>query len=234
MGFQIIEDHSLHSRYLNENSLILDLGGNQGTFSQAMVERFNCQCVIVEPSPKLFSQIKESNQIKKYNLAITNVSQPVNFNLSDIPVSSSLIYNPQLHQDTITVQGKRLDELVSELGWQKIDLIKMDIEGVEIDVLNSCSDEFLKSIAQLTVEFHDHVNFVDKPEIEKLINRFESLGFLWISRYLGCYYDTWLINTKLCQISQIEYLWLRHIVRNWWGLKRRIEKIKYGDSIETY
>lgn len=228
MGFQVIEDHSFHTRFLDQNSLVLDLGGNRGTFSQAMVERFNCQCVIVEPSPKLFAELKESHQIKKYNFAINKISEPVNFNISDIPVSSSLIYQPELHQDTVTVDGKRLDELVAELGWHKIDLIKMDIEGAEIDVLNSCSDDFLQSIAQITVEFHDHVNVVDKLEIEKLISRFESLGFLWISRYLGCYYDTWLINTKLCKISQLEYLWLRHIVRNWWALKRRVEKIKLG------
>jgi len=125
---------------------------------------------------------------------------------------------------TVSVPGKRLDEFASDLGLTHIDLLKMDIEGAELDVLASCSDRFLRSIAQLTVEFHDHVGVVSKEDIRAVIRRFHSLGFVHLSRYRGCYYDTLFINRARCHLPLAEYFWLRHCVQNWRGVVRRLDR----------
>ncbi|MEQ9371475.1 MAG: FkbM family methyltransferase [Coleofasciculus chthonoplastes F3-SA18-01] len=225
MMIETIEDHTIHTRFLSSNSRVLDLGANRGSFSQAMITRFGCQCVAVEPNPKLFEKIEPHELLKKYNLAIAHFSGSVNFNVSEVSVSSSIVYRSKLHSKTITVSCKPLEEFVVELGWTGVDLIKMDIEGAEINVFHECSDSFLKSIGQITVEFHDHNGTVSKYEVKELIKRFESLGFRCYSKYLGCYYDTLFINQSLCPISIGEYLWIRHIIRNQQGLQRRFQKL---------
>lgn len=224
MGFEIIEDHTLHTRYLNRDSLVLDLGANFGKFSKAMIARFGCRCVAVEPSPEIFQQIEPHELLQKYNLAIAPVNGPVEFNISENPLSSSLVYESECPSKTITVSGKRLDELVAELGWNRIDVLKMDIEGVEIDVFRSCSDSFLKSIGQISVEFHDLMGIVSKSEVKQIISRLESLGFVFVSRSLRCYYDTLFINRAIYPISMTEYLWNRHVIRNWQIVERRFQK----------
>lgn len=226
MSLIVIEDHTLHTRFLNETSVVLDLGANRGSFAKTVIDRFHCRCVAVEPSPEMFAKIEPHPLLQKYNVAITASEGAVDFHLSDIPVSSSLAHKPEGMAGTITVTGRRLDNFISELGLSRIDLLKMDIEGVEIDVLRSCSDQLLQSIGQLTIEFHDHMNVVSKSDIELQVDRLERLGFICLSRYLGCYYDTLFINQAFCPISQVEYLWYRHVIRNWEGLGRRLQKLR--------
>jgi len=173
----------------------------------------------------MFQKIESHELLQKYNFAITCSNGSVDFYISDIPVSSSLAYQPKSISEKITVLGKRLDDFISELGFYTIDVLKMDIEGIEIEVLRSCSDDLLKSIGQITTEFHDHLGCVSKSDIKAQIKRLEGLGFLHYSGYLDCYYDTLLINQSLCPISTFEYLWLRHIFRNWQGITRRFRKL---------
>jgi FkbM family methyltransferase len=232
MTLEIIEDHTLHTRFLTNESVVLDLGANRGSFSREMIERFHCRCLAVEPSPKMFQQIEPHPLLQKYNFAITPTEGSVDFHLSDIPVASSLAYKPESLSETITVSGRRLDDFISELGLSYIDVLKMDIEGIEIDILRSCSDDLLKSMGQITIEFHDHIRAVSKSDIRQQIQRLEALGFLHFSKYLGCYYDTLFINQAFCPISTAEYLWFRHIVRNWQGIGRRFQKWQ-GETVNT-
>lgn len=224
MTFEVIEDHTLHTRFLNSESVVLDLGANCGSFSKAMIERFQCRCIAVEPSPRMFEQIEPHPRLEKYHLAIAPESKPFDFHISDIPVASSLAHKPASLVETITIEAKRLDDLISDLGLARVDLIKMDIEGIEIDVLRSCSDKLLKSVGQITIEFHDHIGSVSRADIESQIARFKSLGFIHFSKYLGCYYDTLFLNQALCPISTLESLWFRHAVRNWKGIERRLQR----------
>jgi FkbM family methyltransferase len=187
MSLEIIEDHSLITRFLNHQSIVVDLGANRGVFSKKMIERFHSKCIAVEPSPKMFSLIDSHELLQKYNFAITASTGSVDFYISDIPVASSLAYKPQSIAETITVPGKRLDDFIFELGFSTIDVLKMDIEGGEIEVIRSCSDDLLKSIGQITIEFHDHLGCVSKSDIKDQIKRLEGLGFLHYSRYINCY-----------------------------------------------
>ncbi len=87
MPIETIEDHTLHTRFLTNESLVIDLGANCGSFAKEMIERFRCRCIAVEPSPKMFQQIETHPLLQKYNFAISSTSGLMDFHLSDIPVS---------------------------------------------------------------------------------------------------------------------------------------------------
>lgn len=222
MSLETISDHTIHSGFVSENSRVLDVGANVGLFSHEMIRRFHCRCVAVEPSPRIFDRIGTHDLLQKHNIAIVGSAGSVQFHVSDIAVASSLVRIPEGFSETVTVVGKRLEDFVEEIGWSRIDVLKMDIEGAEIGVIGSCSDAFLGSIGQVTVEFHDHIGLVSVADIESVIERFRRLGFLAMSRYRGCYYDTLFINQTLCPVSSVEYAWMKHGVLNWEGLKRRL------------
>jgi FkbM family methyltransferase len=183
--FEIIEDHSLHTGLLQSESRVLDLGANAGRFTQTIVERFGCNVVAVEPNPKMFDLIPPHPRVRKFPYAITANTGPIEFHISDLSLGSSLGEVTGAHQGTITVLGKNLEELIGEIGWSRIDLLKMDIEGAEIDVFASCSDRLLQTIAQITVEFHDFIGVVSSQNIRKVLSRLESRGFRWVSRVGG-------------------------------------------------
>jgi FkbM family methyltransferase len=225
MGLETIHWHTLEARYLSERSRVIDLGANYGRFSQAMVRRFGCECVAVEPSPKVFEAMPvESGRIRKFNMAIAAVDGSARFNVSEQSTASSMTVAPEACVESVTVRTQRLDEFVKELGWECVDVIKFDIEGAEIEVLDSVSDEFLRTIGQLTVEFHDFCGITPPTEVQRVLRRLEGLGFLHVRMSRVGHQDTWLINWNRCSISHGAFIWSKLVTRNWRGLKRVVRR----------
>ena len=87
--------------------------------------------------------------------------QDVKFYVSTSPSSSSL-FRPTRQimdalamnirvQDTSTVRGTTLAELCQELGLQSIDVLKLDVQGSELRVLQGSGD-YLRAIKHLILE----------------------------------------------------------------------------------
>lgn len=53
LGIETIHWHTLHPRFLNERSRVIDLGANFGWFARKIVRRFGCTVEAVEPSPEM-------------------------------------------------------------------------------------------------------------------------------------------------------------------------------------
>ena len=224
MSLEVVSDHTVHPRFISERSVVVDLGANRGDFSAAMVERFGCRCIAVEPSPIMFRKIEARERVEKHHLAIAPSTGPVAFHLSELAVASSMMREPSGTFATVTVAGKTLEQFCRDARVPSIDVLKMDIEGAEIGVIDACSDELLRRIGQITVEFHDHAGLVSKAEVRRVIRRLHGLGFRHFSRYLHSYYDTLFLNRRLCPISPAEDAWNRHVLRNWHGLVRRMRR----------
>lgn len=225
MGLETIHWHTLHSSYLNERSRVLDLGANYGRFAKAIVERFGCRCVAIEPTPFLFQTMLSDERITKRHLAIAPANGTTQFHISAQSTASSMMVKSEKTLETITVETRRLDDLVKELGWDGVDLIKCDIEGAEIDVIRSCSDAFLQSVGQFTIEFHDFCGITPASVVHETILRLERLGFWSVRMSRVGHQDTWLINRRRCDISALECIFARHVTRNWFGLKRVVTRL---------
>ena len=227
---ETIHWHTLHPRYLGPDSNVLDLGANIGQFAKAITERFGCRCVAVEPSPGPFSAIPEGPRIAKIRAAVGERSGVMPFHVASEIVASSLSYKPASHTDTIDVRVMSLEELVGQLGWPLVDLLKIDIEGAEIGMLAACSDEVLGRIAQITVEFHDFCGITPAADVERILARLHALGFFSVRMSRIGHQDTWLINRRLLGISTPELLLARHVLRNWIGFKRVVTRKLIGSS----
>ena len=60
---------------------------------------------------------------------------------------------------------------------RKIDLIKMDIEGAEIEAIASLDDYIIKRVGQWTIEFHDSLGLSDLSSAVGCISQIADLGF---------------------------------------------------------
>ncbi len=92
----------------------------------------------------------------------------------------------------------------------EVDLLKIDIEGAELQLFLSTSDDVFSSIKQISIEFHDFMDLYPSEEVKKIINRFKS-GFYIIkfSRYY--YYDVLFINKLYCNLFQ--YVTIKHFIK---------------------
>jgi hypothetical protein len=113
--------------------------------------------------------------------------------------------------------------------------MKIDIEGAEIDALIACPDHLLKSVAQISIEFHDFCGITSSSDVLRTLDRLRRLGFFSVRMSGFGHQDTWLINRQLLNISTSELLYIRHVVRNWAGFKRvmtrQLSRLHHRDQI---
>lgn len=70
-------------------------------------------------------------------------------------------------------QVRTLSGIIGERHIERIDLLKIDVEGAEMDVLAGIEEHHWPLIKQLTME----VEAANKPHIPSLLDRLRSLGF---------------------------------------------------------
>jgi FkbM family methyltransferase len=216
---ETIHDHTLHPRYLGAQSHVLDLGANYGLFAKAITARFGCRCIAVEPSPEPFAAITETPLISKVQAAAAAKSATVPFYIAVDSVFSSL-YQPNAVVRVIDVQALSLPELFGMVGVRPLDLLKLDIEGAEIELINTCPPSILQQIRQISVEFHDHCGITSANDVNSTLAWLHKLGFFSVRMSRHGHHDTWIINRNLCDISTAELKFLEYVAPTWMGVRR--------------
>jgi len=223
MAFPCIRGHHIHDGILNSSSIILDLGGHKGEFSSIISDHYQCTCHVIEAMPELFASIKESSTIHKYHYAASDSDGMMAFHLSDNPESNSLIRKTEEYAQTIEVPTISIPSFLKKHHVSRIDALKMDIEGAEIQVFKGMSDDLLRSIKQITVEFHD---FIPEMQMEKdvleVIARLKSLGFACIVFSRHTHFDVLFLNTAFIDRWTIIHA---RIVKYIHGIQRIVSRV---------
>ena len=144
-----------------ENLTIIDAGFNIGLFS-LYASKYAKQIYAFEPAQETYDiglkNLKDNriNNVKLFKKAIHTKDEAINFyhNENSTMNSSMAIVenNPKIRE---TVEGIRFDTFVKQEGIEKIDFLKLDIEGSECDVIASESFANIVPILEaLVVEYH--------------------------------------------------------------------------------
>jgi FkbM family methyltransferase len=218
--------HTLHPRFIGADTVVVDLGANEGRFSQVIVREFGSVCHAVEPDPAILARIPANERISKYCLAIGGTVGHARFSIAESSVASRVLEDSDRGAETIEVEQTTLADFVRRLRLPRVDVLKIDIEGAEIATLDACEDDLLRAISQITIEFHDFCGIVPPADVERVLRRLEHLGFSCVRMSRVGHQDTWCVNRRLCRISDLEIVFIRFFVRYYWGafrvLKRRL------------
>jgi len=126
--------------YVEKNSVIVDIGANYGYYSLlASSVNKEGKTYAVEPVKENFEILNKNilenkfDQIKTYNLAISNFSGEKEFNVTEASDSSGFYNHPNTKTfEKRLIKTETIDNLFEK---EKIDIIKIDVEGDEINVL---------------------------------------------------------------------------------------------------
>ncbi|WP_158516592.1 FkbM family methyltransferase [Scytonema hofmannii] len=207
-GLVSIRGHHFYANLIKSDSVVIDLGAHLGQFSHEVSQLFGCQCYAVEALPSLHKKIQETHLIKKFNYAISDSNEPVQFCVTDNPEFNHIgNWAVSAVKEKITVEGISLESFMKKCQIQSIDLLKVDIEGAEIDLFNSINDETLCKVKQLTVEFHDFVFPIHK-EVEAIKERLKSLGFACIVFSKANNGDVLFLNKTQCYIPLWNFVYI--------------------------
>lgn len=189
--------HTIYLRGLMSGCVtVIDGGGNIGSFAGAINKRFDARIYSFEPDSSFHGKlsVQTTRIIPK---AITARSGETTFYQSSNGEAGNLL-GPVECVSVFTCNTVALEQFVKFEGIRHIDLLKLDIEGSEIEVLLSLPDCVLQITDQISVEYHEqrhpehaiHIAAIDRRLIKVGFRRYrfsypQLSDVLYLNRRLG-------------------------------------------------
>ena len=170
---------------INEGDIVVDLGGNMGIFNRWAYQQGAEKVISFEPDKRYFELLKKNSDPKSilFNAAVSDRMGEVQL-FESSHLGGSNILSEDLNSNKYNVKSYTLDHLFSSNLIQKIDFLKIDVEGSEHLVFQGISDENLRKVKFIAMEYHHrHFNH-DENLRNNLISRLANCGF--ISNILWC------------------------------------------------
>lgn len=153
----------------NNNIVVFDVGANLGSFSKNIYRIFpkiNINLHLFEPNKLLITKLKQNfGQSKINEVAISDQNNRSTLFISNISSQSSLLKDNSFIGKDVgeqIVETIRLDDYIANENIEKINLLKIDVEGFELNVLLSLG-EYLKSkkieLIKIEISFQKDNNF---------------------------------------------------------------------------
>lgn len=204
--------HSLHEIFVEDiydisfttpSPLVIDCGANIGLSVLYMKTKYPAAKIVAfEPDAINFSFLKKNvaayhlTDVELRNEAVWKENTTLQF-VSGGTLDSKLDSSAN-HKNTVPVTAIRLKDLLN----QKVDFLKIDIEGAEYEVLKDCGTS-LKNVEYLFIEYH---GFFEKiHELTETLQHIQENGFAYYIKEASNVYPTPFERTgpkKLYDIQQ--------------------------------
>lgn len=231
VGLDCISEHHFLGSGLRSDSIILDIGANKGQFYYQTREKYSGQFFLIEPNGELFRELKVVGTDRKFNVAITRETKQYTFYNSVNNEAGSLDKNMAAQwklAEAETVDGWTFNHLMTQAGVDMIDVLKVDIEGAEIDLFNSLSNEQLRKIKQITCEFHDFMDQGQLQAVKDTLVRLKRNDFAILNFSFLDHRDVLAVNLRESTF------WISLLLKVYCialDFRRKIESTRHGKSI---
>ena len=218
--------HTFLADTLSAASVVVDLGANEGDFSTALHRTFGCRVVAVEPVPALATRLRGLGLGSVHQAVIGSAATPEVLYLFPHRCAAvrRIADGAEVEAVAVPVRRMTLAELWTAEAMTRIHLLKVDIEGAELDMFTAMTAADFSRIDQITVEFHDFLYPETRPRVIETTARIAAHGFLPI-RFSLDHTDVLFIHPERCQLSPCQYLLAKYLQRNIRGLVRRLRRI---------
>jgi FkbM family methyltransferase len=177
-GFYVYPD------ILSKDSIVYSFGiGEDISFDRAIIENHKCCVFAFDPTPKSIAWIQNQTLppgFTFFEYGIACETGFVNFNLpkNSNHVSGSIVKHHKVDEsNNVSVLMKCLPEIITELGHNHVDVLKMDIEGSEYDVIDNILSSPIE-IDQILLELHERFFADGKQKTMKLFKSLKDKGYL--------------------------------------------------------
>ena len=155
-------DMTLRLTYpLTNNSVVVDVGGYKGDWTESMLIGYECNIFILEPikanHDDIVKRFENNTKIIPINIALSNKTQE-----SEICIGgdSSSIFIAGGNREII--QCMDVKDFFEEYELNEVDLFKINIEGSEYGLLERIIElDLHKKIKNLQIQFHRFIEHCD-------------------------------------------------------------------------
>lgn len=217
----IVYNHSFVPELIG-NDVVVDCGANRGDFAGWVSEHTTAAIVAYEPDPRLFAQLPRWDRVTYYNFALAAKAGELSLFLGN-KLCSSIVHPESAAAETVRVMAVELSQHLTFCDVGTIGLLKLDIEGAELDVLSHLNASFLQRVKQITCEFHEFLDPTTLPRVKEVIRYVEAQGFYAINFSRTNYGDVLFLNRRFVSLGLGDKLGL-HVVKYARGLLRLTQR----------
>jgi FkbM family methyltransferase len=155
--------------------IVLDLGANLGLFSVWLSRQApGLRILAFEPFEESFAAMVANlagwkNSVEPHQVAIggtAGVGAMLDGGVSSVDLRLTMNSGGGKPVHVIT-----LEQALDLAGTDMIDLLKVDIEGAEMDVLTAASATTLRRFRRIALEYHDHIRPGTCSDMQQLLSR---------------------------------------------------------------
>lgn len=173
------KEMELCKEYISETSIVLDVGANIGLHSIYFSGLAKEGCILaLEPSLETFcllaNNVAHISNIVPINLAISDEGKIANFfHASDNAYSSLVDTQRKEIVSVLRVPCMKVDDVISGLCLYRVDFVKIDVEGLEFNVLRGMVEVISKYQPVIFCEIYkgQHSNQQPDETVRFLIER---------------------------------------------------------------
>lgn len=171
---------------INDGDIVVDLGANVGIFNRWAYSQGASKVISFEPDKRYFKLLTLNADPRTilFNAAVSDKIGETSIYESN-HLGGSNIFGDLHESKSYKVRTYSLNHLFETGLIDRIDFLKVDIEGAEILAFNGISDENLSKVKCIAMEYHHgHLNY-DENVRSKFVSRLNMLGFNSHILFLG-------------------------------------------------
>ena len=192
-------------QHLENLKVFIDIGSHKGSYTDLIINNFEVEKIVMaEPQKNIFKYIKKKyfkdKRIRTYNLAISDKKkiQALYINKHDLTSSLTQIDKKNnylklkaklfggsindLIQNKYMVNSCKLSEIIKKNNIKKVDLLKIDTEGHELQVLRGAGAFLKEKVNFMLIEIHNSNIFLNY-DAKKIHNYLKKNNFILKKRY---------------------------------------------------
>jgi FkbM family methyltransferase len=184
--YNLLDYYKNRERAIFEGDVVVDLGGNVGVFNRWAYSQGASKVISFEPDRRYFKLLSLNADPRSilFNAAASNEVGELVINETGHLGGSTILLTDEI-TNSYTVRSYTLDYLFETGVLDKIDFLKVDIEGAEHHALNGISDENLMKVRNISMEYHHALFNYDEELRGDLVGRLVGLGFSPYTLFLG-------------------------------------------------
>jgi len=174
---------TLYLDLLNENSIVYSFGvGDDISFDLALINKLDLQIFAFDPTPKSIDWISTQKLPKQFILhpiGLANYDGKAKFHPPQNPnhISATMLERHETNNQAYKVEVNSLKTIMQQLGHRYLDLLKMDIEGMEYDVIENMKAMNILP-TQVLIEFHHRFKNVGVKKTVLAVETMHKMGYL--------------------------------------------------------
>jgi FkbM family methyltransferase len=199
----VVEQHSFISDQLHDGTVVLDLGMNRGEFARLVSARYKARVLGVEPVADFANSLRQAG-LEVLEAAVAGETGKISLHVHPTHGGTVVERLGGMERVALEVDAVTLDDVFRHYDLDVVDLVKMDIEGAELDVLERVGVGTLERIKQISVEFHAFLNPEQRPRVEMITARLERLGFAQLDFSNDAFTDVLFVNRSRIPLSRVQ------------------------------